>query len=105
MPTLHDLVADQLERADPAERAALLGLPLDNIARWLGNGHTAPQRLEEWRQILLRARQSEDGFDELLRVLRDHSEPARRLRDFAPFAGSLTCGERRQAEPESAYHF
>jgi hypothetical protein len=105
MKTLHDLVADKLERADPAAREALLQVPLDNVARWLANGHTAPHRLERWRQIIERARRSPDGFSELLRLLRDSSEPARRLRDFAPFAGSLTREERRQAEPECAYHF
>ena len=105
MNTLHDLVADKLERCDPAAREELLSLPLENIARWLANGHTAPHRLEEWRKILLRAQQSPDGFADLLRLLRDPAEPARRLRDFAPFAGSLTREERRQAEPECAYHF
>jgi len=103
--TLHELAADKLERADPAARAALLGIPLENIDRWLANGHTAPHRLEQWRQILLRAQASPEGFLELLRVLRDDSEPAQRLRDFAPFAGVLTLGERRQAVSECAYHF
>jgi hypothetical protein len=105
MHTLHDLVADKLEQADPAAREALLCLPLENITRWLANGHTAPHRLEQWRQILIRARMSPDGFADLLRLLRDPGEPAQRLRDFAPFAGSLTREERRQAEPECAYHF
>ena len=44
MKTLHDLVADKLEQADPAARAALLRIPLDNIDRWLANGHTAAHR-------------------------------------------------------------
>jgi hypothetical protein len=103
--TLHDLVADKLERADSPARDALLQIPLDNITRWLANGHTAPHRLEQWRQILLRARQSPDGFAGLLGLLRDHSEETRRLKDFAPFAGVLTREERRQTEPECAYHF
>ena len=102
---LHDLVADKLEQADPAAREALLSRPLENIARWLANGHSAPHRLEQWRQMLLRARQTPDGFADLLRLLRDPGEPARRLKDFAPFAGSLSREERRQAEPECAYHF
>jgi hypothetical protein len=92
--TLHDLVADKLERADPAARQALLRIPLDNIDRWLANGHTAPHRLEQWRQILLRARQSDEGFQELLRLLRDSGEATERLREFAPFAGVLTAAER-----------
>ena len=42
--TLHELIADKLERADPASREALLRIPLENIDRWLANGHTAPHR-------------------------------------------------------------
>jgi hypothetical protein len=38
MKTLHELVADKLERADGATREALLRIPLDNIERWLANG-------------------------------------------------------------------
>ncbi len=94
MNTLHDLVADKLERADPTAREALLRIPLDNIDRWLANGHTAPRRLEQWRQILLRARASEAGFKELLVLLRDSNQATERLREFAPFAGVLTAQER-----------
>ena len=105
MKTLHDLVADKLERADPAARAALLCIPLENIDRWLANGYTAPHRLEQWRRILVRAQASAEGFEELLRLLRDPSESTQRLRDFAPFAGVLTREERHQATPECAYTF
>ena len=105
MKTLHDLVADKLERADAASRAALLRIPLDNIDRWIANGHTAPQRLEQWRQIILHAQQSPEGFQELLQLLRDRSAATERLRDFAPFAGTLTAAERRQAVSICAYHF
>jgi hypothetical protein len=105
MKTLHELVADKLEQADPATRARLLRIPLENIDRWLANGHTAPHRLEQWRGIILRAQQSGDGFEALLGLLRGPSEEAERLRDFAPFAGALTREERRQAVPRCAYHF
>ena len=100
MKTLHDLVADKLER-DPT----LLRIPLENIDRWLANGHTAPHRLEQWRQILLHAQQSPEGFRELLALLRERGEQAERLKDFAPFAGILTAAERRQAKSTCAYHF
>ncbi len=105
MKTLHELVADKLERADPATRQTLRRIPLDNIDRWLAHGHTAPHRLEQWRQILERAQQSEDGFEELVRLLRDPGEASQRMRDFSPFAGLLTLEERRQAAPECAYNF
>ena len=105
MKTLHDLVADKLEEADPAARAALLRIPLENIERWLANGHTVPHRLEQWREILVRAQLSPEGFGELLDLLRDGEDAAQRLRDFAPFAGVLTASERRGAVSECAYHF
>lgn len=89
MKTLHDLVADKIER-DPA----LLRIPLENIDRWIAGGHTAPHRLEQWRRIVLRAQQSPADFRELLALLRDRSEATERLRDFAPFAGVLTAAER-----------
>lgn len=105
MKTLHELVADKLEQAGPEARAALLRIPIENIDRWLGKGHTAPHRLEQWRQIILRAQAQPEGFQELLRVLRDSSEASQRLKDFAPFAGVLTWKERRHATPECAYSF
>lgn len=103
--TLHELIADKLERVDAETRQALLRIPLENIDRWLANGHSAPHRLEQWRQIILRARQSPESFAELLALLRDRSERVQRLRDFATFAGILTREERRHAQPECAYHF
>ena len=89
MTTLHELVAEKLAR-DPS----LLRVPLENIDRWLPNGEVSPPRLEQWRQIILRAQASPEGFQELLTLLRDQSEATERLRDFAPFAGVLTAAER-----------
>lgn len=103
MKTLHDLVADKLEQAQPADRAALLRIPLDNIDRWLANGHTAPHRLEQWRQILLRAQETPEGFAGLLQLLRDQSESARHLKSFDPFPGVLTTLERRAILLQCAY--
>ncbi len=103
MKTLHDLVADKLEQADPAARQALLRIPHDNIDRWLANGHTAPHRLEQWREILQRAQQSPEGFTELLQLLRDPSESATHLKSFDPFPGVLTTLERREILLQCAY--
>lgn len=90
MKTLHELVADKLER-DPA----LLRIPLENIDRWLANGHTAPHRLEQWREIILRAQESGDAFEALLHILRNTDDSTtERLKEFAPFAGVLTAKER-----------
>ncbi len=89
MKTLHDLVAEKLAR-----EPSLLRVPLENIDRWLANGDNVPFRLEQWRQIILRAQTSPEGFQELLALLRDRSEASERLREFAPFAGVLTAAER-----------
>jgi len=96
MNALHDLVADQLERAEPAAREALLRIPLENIARWLANGCTAPHRLEQRRVIIQNAQQSPEGFTELLRLLRGRSEGAVHLKSFGPFSGGLTTLELRE---------
>ena len=102
--TLHELIADNLERqAGPAPNDALLRIPLENIDRWLANGHTAPHRLEQWRQIILRAQQSPAGFAELLALLRDRGETATHLKTFDPFPGVLTTMERRQVLLQCAY--
>jgi hypothetical protein len=103
MKTLHELVADKLEQADPTTRAALVRIPLENIDRWLANGHTAPHRLEQWREILRRALESAEGFQELLTVLRDAGEEAAHLRSFDPFPGVLTTLERRKILLQCAY--
>ena len=98
MKTLHEMVADKLER-DPA----LLRIPLENIGRWLANGHTAPHRLEQWRAIILRAQATSEGFAELLKLLREQMPATERLREFAPFAGVLTALERRTIIRQCVY--
>jgi hypothetical protein len=99
MKTLHELTADKLER-DPS----LLRIPLANIDRWLASGYSAPHRLEQWRQIILRAQATPEGFDELLTLLREDSPDAKRLREFAPFAGILTARERRGVIRQCVYN-
>ncbi len=98
MKTLLDLVADKLER-DPA----LLRLGLENIDRWVAGSHPAPHRLLEWRQIVLDAQTSPDGFHKLLALLRDRSPASERLGEFAPFAGVLTAAERRTVIRQCVY--
>ncbi len=84
------LIADKIQ-ADPT----LLQTGLDNIDRWIANGSTQVHRLEEWRALILNARKSEEGLRHLLALLREDSESAAHLRDFAPFAGILTAQDRR----------
>ena len=85
MKTLHDLVADKLERADAAARAALLRIPLDNIDRWVANGVlSAPDRFLRWRELLELAVRDDAAFQRVLQLLRSHTEEAQRWRDFSP---------------------
>ena len=98
MKTLLELIADKLER-----EPALLQVPLENIDRWIANGHTAPHRLEEWRRIVLRAQASAEGFAALLAMLRGNDPAQERLKEFSPFAGVLTAAERREVIRQCAY--
>ncbi len=82
-------MADKIE-ADPA----LLDIPLANIARWLAQGHSGPHRLEQWRGIILRARETPEGMTALLTLMRDNSEEAQHLKSFSPMVGLLTREER-----------
>lgn len=85
-----EATADKLA-ADPL----LLRVPLENIERWIAQGHDAVHRLEQWRGLIERAQQSEEGMAALLTLLRDDSESARLLKSYSPFAGVLTISERR----------
>jgi hypothetical protein len=84
------LIADKIER-DPG----LLQTGLDNIARWISNGADQQHRLRQWEEMILAARASKAGMDALLTALRQDSERAAHLREFAPFDGVLTTAERR----------
>jgi hypothetical protein len=89
---LYPLIADRIER-DPSA----IDQALDTLERWHREGYAPAARLAGWRELLQAARRDRPGLDALLRLLRDDSEPARRMKDFGPFAGILTREERRQA--------
>ena len=82
------LIADKIE-ADPA----LLAIPLDNIERWLSQGHSAVMRLEQWRTMLLEAKASAAGMATLLALLRDQSWEVVFFKEFAPTPGILNKEE------------
>jgi hypothetical protein len=82
------LIADKIE-ADPS----LLDIPLANIARWLGNGHSAVTRLEGWRSMILDAKASSEGMARLLFILRDQELASVMWKDFSPFPGILSNTE------------
>ena len=98
LPTFWELLAAKLGR-----QPELLAVARGNCARWLGEGHSAPQRLREWDALLARAEQSEAGRRRLREVLAGANEADARLREFHPFAGILTREERRQARELCGY--
>ncbi|MEO6786950.1 MAG: hypothetical protein ABI318_12530 [Chthoniobacteraceae bacterium] len=81
-------IAEKIER-----EPGLIGIPLANIARWLAQGHSARERLEGWRRMLIEARDSAVGLSRLVALLRADSADAEQWRAFSPFAGVLTRGE------------
>ena len=50
-------------------------------------------------EILLRAKASSDGFQELLKLLRDRSEATERLREFSPFRRGADGGRTARRDP------
>jgi len=95
---LFPMLADRLER-DPA----LVDQALETTRRWLAAGLAPAARLDEWRHPLVAAKDSPTGLRALLALLRDDSEPARPLKDFAPFAGLLSREDRRRVFLQCAY--
>lgn len=92
------LIAAKIEK-DPA----LLEVGLQNIDRWIANGATQVHRLEQWRTWILEAQKSPEALAHLLSILREDSEAASHLRDFAPFDGLLTAQDRRPFLLECAF--
>jgi len=97
-PSFWDLLADKLAR-----HPELLAVARDNCARWLDEGHSAPQRLRQWDDLLAAAEQSDAGRRRLREILAGANEADARLRDFHPFAGILSREERRQARELCGY--
>ena len=84
------LIADKIE-ADPS----LLRIPLENIERWVANGHRAATKFHEWREVIGQAHASQEGMNQLLWLLRDDSESTRWFKGWDPFPGILTQADRR----------
>ena len=98
LPGFLELLTEKLER-----QPELLAIARGNCVRWLGEGHSAPERLREWDALLAAAEQSEAGWRRLREVLTSANEADVRLREFHPFAGILTREERRQARELCGY--
>ena len=97
-PSFFALVTEKL-MAQPE----FLAVARANCARWLSEGHSAPQRLREWDGLLSSAEQGDAGRERLREVLLGANEADARLRDFHPFAGILTREERRKARELCGY--
>jgi hypothetical protein len=87
---LFPLIAEAIER-DPSviERA------VETLRHWEASGAVPAARIAQWNDLLGEARRSPEGMTELLRLLREDSAEARRIKDFAPFAGILSREQRR----------
>lgn len=79
---MHRMIADRL-KADPG----LLQVAQRNIARWRSQSGDKPW-MREWERIIAR------GVGNVIAVLTEESENARRLRSSSPFAGILNETER-----------
>jgi hypothetical protein len=69
----------------------------------LREGHSAPQRLRAWDEVLAAAEHGATGRERLQEILAGANAADERLREFHPFAGILTREERRQARELCGY--
>ena len=83
--------------------SAVLDDAMAVLERWDARKVGTAHRRQEWRRLLLAARESSQGCEALISLLLDPSEKARRLKDFAHFAGVLSREERRKAFSECTY--
>lgn len=76
---------------------SLIDRAIDVLDRWEKRDIGSALRRRQWRDILMSAKLSSQGREALVALLSDSSEGARRMKDFAPFAGVLSREERRRA--------
>ncbi|MBL7077737.1 MAG: hypothetical protein ISS31_09720 [Kiritimatiellae bacterium] len=95
---IYPLIADRLKRD-----STVLDEAISVLDRWDAREAGPIGRRQEWRRILLSAKESTQGREALLSLLLDRGEKARRLKDFAPFAGILSREERRKAFLQCTY--
>ncbi|GEP41859.1 hypothetical protein [Brevifollis gellanilyticus] len=92
----HDPSGDEMEHAyfcylaDKFEKQPeLLDVALETIDRWVNHGHWAKPKLDEWRQVILSAQSTRQGFLTLTSLLRRDDEEAREFRGYDPFPAVL----------------
>jgi len=95
---IYPLIAERLKHDD-----AVLDDAMGVLDRW-DVRHVGPaQRRQEWRHLLLAAKATPEGREALLNLLHDPGDAARRIKDFAPFAGILSREERRKVFLQCTY--
>lgn len=95
---IYPIVAERLQRDE-----TVLDEAISVLDGWDSRGVGPERRRREWRGLLLSAKASPRGREALLQLLLDPGDEARRLKDFAPFAGILSREERREAFLECTY--
>ncbi|NQT92201.1 MAG: hypothetical protein HQ559_05520 [Lentisphaerae bacterium] len=95
---IYPIVVERLKRDE-----TVLDEAISVLDAWDSRGVGPERRRREWRSLLLSAKASPRGREALLTLLLDPGEKARRLKDFAPFAGILSREERREAFLQCTY--
>jgi len=97
----HDSSGDEMEHAyfcylaDKFEKQPeLLEVALETIDRWVSHGHWAKPKLDEWRNVIVSAQSTRQGFAALTTLLRRDDEQAREFRGYDPFPAVLNEQER-----------
>jgi hypothetical protein len=86
------LICEHLQR-----NPSLLLQAKETLLKWEKNQVVPHNRIEQWRVILDDAIRDRDGLQKLIELLLDEGDQAKRVKDFAPFAGLLPREERRKA--------
>ena len=81
------LAAAEAIRKNPA----LILDAIRTLDRWMANGEDNSRFLFEWKKLLIGATHSSEGFDQLLALLEDDSEPASQMKSYSPVATILDC--------------
>ncbi|MDP6630180.1 MAG: hypothetical protein QGH42_03395 [Kiritimatiellia bacterium] len=81
----------------------VLDRAIEVLDKWDEREVGPARRRNEWRKLLLAAKAGEEGYNALLELLSDSGDEARRLKDFAPFAGILPREDRRKAFLQCTY--
>ena len=95
---IYPLIAERLQRDE-----SILDEAMTVLDRWDCREVGPARRRNQWRELLLSAKASARGREVLVELLLAKGERARRLKDFAPFAGILSREERRKVFLQCAY--